>query len=137
MHNKRMITLLILLAVMATSPPPLKLFDNQLKAQSDAYFYDSSPDDRDGNAGFNFDDFSSPQGYGFIFGGFSGSEGNGFNFDDFNGNGGNGFSFDDFANNDGDGFSFGNFNHTPDNVPLDSGLLLLTGFALLWRKKDN
>ncbi|MBR3914406.1 MAG: hypothetical protein IKD32_03610 [Bacteroidales bacterium] len=98
MHNKRIITLLILLAVMAISPLPLKLFDNQLKAQSDAYFYDSSPDDRDGNAVFNFDDF---------------------------------------ANNDGDGFSFGNFNHTPDNVPLGSGLLLLTGFALLWRKKDN
>ena len=126
MHNKRLITLLILLAVMAISPPPLKLFDNQLKAQSDAYFYDSSPDDRYGNAGFNFDDFSSPQGNGFGFGGFSGSGGNGFNFDDFNGSGGNGFFFD-------------NFNHTPDNVPLGSGLLLLAGFALLWRRKtiDN
>ena len=83
-----------------------------------------SPGNRDGSAGFNFNDFSSQQGFGFNFGGFSG-------------NGGNGFSFDDFSNNGGDGFSFGNFNHTPDNVPLGNGLLLLTGSALLWLKKKR
>ncbi len=120
MHNKRIIMLLILLAVMAISPPPFKLIDNQLKAQSDAFFYELSPDNRDGNAGFNFNNFDSQQGLGFNFGGF-------------NGYGGNGFSFDDFANDEGSGFSFGNFNHTPDNVPLGSGLLLLTGFAGVWR----
>lgn len=110
MHNKRLIALLILLVVMAISPP-LTLFDNQLKAQSDAYFNVMSPDNREGNAGFNFKSFSGTQDLGFNFGGFSG--------------------------NGGDGFSFGNFNHIPDNVPLGNGLLLLAGFALLWRKKDN
>lgn len=76
-------------------------------AQSDAYFNVGSSGNREGNAGFNFDGFSSPQG-------------NGFDFDDFSGSGANGFSFD-------------NFNSTPDNVPLGNGLLLLAGLAGLWR----
>lgn len=124
MRNKKLITLLILYALAAISPFSLKLFDNKLRAQSDAFFYGSSPDDRDGNAGFDFNDFSPQQGLGFNFGGFDGNGGNGFNFDDFNGSEGGGFSFD-------------NFNHNPDNAPLGNGILLLAGCALLWRKRKN
>ena len=91
-------------------------------AQADAYF-NGVETRRDPNShGFSFDDFNGAQGNGFYFGGFNGSGGNGFDFDDFNGAGGNGFFFDNFTGN-------------PDGVPLGSGLLLLTGFALLWRKR--
>lgn len=89
-------------------------------AQADAYF-NGVETRRDPNShGFSFDDFNGAQGNGFYFGGFNGSGGNGFDFDDFNGAGGNGFFFDNFTGN-------------PDNVPLGSGLLVLSGLVGIYR----
>ena len=89
-------------------------------AQADAYF-NGVETQRDPNShGFSFDDFNGTQGNGFYFGGFNGSGGNGFDFDDFNGAGGNGFFFDNFTGN-------------PDNVPLGSGLLVLSGLVGIYR----
>lgn len=64
-RNRKLKMLLILLAAMAISPPHLKLFDNHLQAQSDAYFQNMSPESRQGSAGYHFDDFSAPQGMGY------------------------------------------------------------------------
>ena len=89
-------------------------------AQGDAYF-NGVETQRDPNShGFSFDDFNGTQGNGFYFGGFNGSGGNGFDFDDFNGTEGNGFFFDNFTGN-------------PDNVPLGSGLLVLSGLVGIYR----
>lgn len=130
-RNKKLKMLLILLAAMAISPPHLKLFDNHLQAQSDAYFQNMSPESRHGSAGYHFDDFSAPQGMGYNFGNFSGS-------------GGNGFGFNDFSGSEGNGFVFGDFNGVADNTPIGNGLLLLSAGAAVWlmtkekkRKKFN
>lgn len=44
---------------MAILPPPLRLIDNQLNAQNDAFFYSISPERSEGSTGFQINDFSN------------------------------------------------------------------------------
>lgn len=89
-------------------------------AQNEAFFYNNYNElDRDGNAVFAFENFSS---------------GNGMGFNNFNDNF-NGFGFDDFSNNGG-GFSIGNFELTSD-VPIGNGLLVLSAMALVYKKRKS
>ena len=90
-----------------------------IRAQNDAYFYDNYDiDNRNSTTGYSFDNFYNGVGLG---------------FGNFNDNL-NGLNFGGFGD-DGDGFDFGNFELDGNDVPLGNGLLLMTGFALLWRKR--
>ena len=87
-------------------------FINEMQAQNDAYFSTSQ-------------ELRSPDAMGLSFDGFSGQMGNGFNFDSFI-SGNDGFSFEEF---------------TGDEVPVSSGLLLMTATGLIYlmnkRRKEN
>lgn len=52
------------------------------------------------------------------------------------GNGGDGLGFGGFGNS-GDGLGFGGFDLNGNNLPLDGGLLLLCGFAMLRLKSKD
>lgn len=103
-----------LLIIITLITPP-----HYLVGQNDAFFYENYENAyRDGSTGFSFDNLSNGVGLG---------------FGNFNDNL-NGLNFGGFGN-EGDGFDFGNFELDGSDVPLGNGLLLLTGFALLWRKR--
>ena len=90
-------------------------------AQNDAFFYENFETmNREGSTGFSFDNFS---------------DGIGLNFGNFNNNL-NGFNFGNFGNG-GDGLGFGGFDFNGGDVPLDGGLLLLCGFAMLRLKSKD
>ena len=93
-----------------------------LVGQNDAFFYENYENAyRDGSTGFSFDNLSNGVGLG---------------FGNFNDNL-NGLNFGGFGD-EGDGFDFDDFEYEGDEVPLDGGLLLLCGFAVLRQKiKDK
>ena len=98
---------------------------NVQNTQNDAYFQDESnhelrsPED---GVGFGFDDLSPTGGYGFT-------------FDLFDENVGNGFEFDNLGNDlNYNSLEFGNFEIAAEDVPLGSGMLILSCLALFFLK---
>ena len=90
-------------------------------AQNDAYFYDNYDiDNRNSTTGYSFDNFYNGVGLGF---GIFNDNLNGFNFGNFG--------------DDEEGLDFGDFDFEGDDVPLDGGLLLLCGFAMLRLKSKD
>ena len=90
----------------------LSLVSIEMQAQNDGYFT-------------AVDEYRTPDAMGLSFDGFSGHVGNGFNFDSFI-SGNDGFSFEEF---------------TGDEVPVSSGLFLMTATGLIYlmnkRRKEN
>ena len=103
-----------------------------LFAQNDAFFYENFERESDGvdvasivsqasQSGLNFGGFSADED-GLNFGGFSADE--------------DGLNFGDFGT-DEDGLNFGDFEMESENAPVGSGVLLLSGFAVLRLRRQD
>lgn len=98
------------------------LFCDIANAQNDAFFYENYEQRIENNhIGFNFGHFSTDE--------------TGLNFGDVN-TGENGFNFGDYNTSD-DGLKFSGFEMEAENATIGSGVLLLSGLAVLRLRKQN
>ena len=108
------------------------LFCDMANAQNDAFFYKNFEREARDTDVASMTSHSSQSGLNF--GGFSTNE-TGLNFGDFSDDE-TGLNFGDFSD-DETGLKFGDFEYEEQTVPLDSGLLLLSGLAFVFWVRDR